>query len=121
MSKNITYHTRLYSDQSVKVVGGSFEGSIDVETVNRLAQLFEVVVKPSGTAVFVDEKRREVRLYLTVDAATTEKGKFAIQAYRKEKEAAEREEAERKQAEREEVEKLISSMSHAEIIARLRA
>lgn len=82
MRQNIGYHTRLYIDNSVKVTGGSFGGSIDLETVERLSRLFTVTVKPSGTPVFVDREGREVRLYLSVDCAHTEKGREAIKAWR---------------------------------------
>ena len=77
MSKNIGYHTRLYTDNTRKIVGGSFGGQIDAETVERLVNLhFEVFVKPSGRAVFVDQQGREVHLYLSVDPENTEKGKM---------------------------------------------
>jgi len=89
--KNIGYHTRLYSDNTKKIVGGSFGGSIDQQTVERLVKShFTVVVKPSGTAVFVDRDGREVRLYFSIDACATEKGREALVVYRKEKEKLDR-------------------------------
>ena len=89
--KNIGYHTRLYSDNTKKIVGGSFGGSIDQQTVERLVKShFTVVVKPSGTAVFVDRDGREVSLYFSIDASTTEKGREALVVYRKEKEKSDR-------------------------------
>ena len=109
--KNIGYHTRLYSDNTVKVVGGSFGGRIDMETVERLTRLFTVIVKPSGTAVFVDKNGREVRLYLSVDPDTTEIGKQALKDYRLEKERRDNEERE----EREELMSQIDDMSSDEI------
>ena len=78
-TKNIGYHTRLISDNTVKVVGGSFGGRFDIETANRLVKShFSVAVKQSGRAVFVDKRGREVSLYFTVDAGETDAGKKAL-------------------------------------------
>lgn len=78
MNKNIGYHTRLISDNSQKVVGGSFGGEFSQETIERLVNIhFEIRIKPSGNAVFVDKMGREVSLYFTVDPLSTEKGKKA--------------------------------------------
>lgn len=120
MRKNISYHTRLYSDNTVKVVGGSFGGSIDMETVNRLARLFTVIVKTSGTPVFVDREGREVRLYLCVDAGSTKKGTEALKEWRAER--AKQLEEEEAQLEREqgEIDQLMEGLSHEEVIRRLR-
>ena len=64
MRKSISYHTRQVGTDR-KVVGGSFGGNIDTETVDRLVNAhFTVKVKPSGHAVFVDKQEREVGLYL---------------------------------------------------------
>ena len=120
MGSNIGYHTRLWSDNTVKATGGSFGGSIDMETVNRLMRLFEVVVKPSGTPVFVDRQGREVTLYLTVDAASTEKGKVAMAAWRKEREAQVRREEEQAEERASEVAQAMEGLSHDKIMARLR-
>lgn len=121
-SKNIGYHTRLYSDNTRKIVGGSFGGAIDQETVERLVKSqFEVVVKPSGTAVFVDREGREVRLYLSVDADTTEKGAKALAAWRAERTKQEREAEERREREEAEIDDLTSGLSHEEIVRRLSA
>ena len=120
MSNNIGYHTRLYNDVGTKVCGGSFGGSIDMETVNRLMRLFTVVVKPSGTPVFVDREGREVRLYITVDARETELGKKALAEWRKTKVQEEEERQEREEREAEEINALMRSLSHDEIISRLR-
>jgi NAD/NADP transhydrogenase alpha subunit len=120
-TKSIGYHTRLANNNTVKVVGGSFGGSIDMETVNRLmAHHFTVTVKDSGRAVFVDKEGREVQLYLTVDAELTEKGKTAMQAWRvKQAAKAERDQV---QAEKEaaEVSQAMEGLSHDEIMDRLR-
>ena len=120
MSNNIGYHTRLYNDVGIKVCGGSFGGSIDMETVNRLMRLFTVVVKPSGTPVLVDREGREVRLYITVDARETELGKKALAEWRKTKVQEEEERQEREKREAEEINALMRSLSHDEIISRLR-
>jgi hypothetical protein len=82
----IGYHTRLYGQNSVKVTGGAFGGSLDLETANRLVKHhFTVIVKQSGTPVFVDREGREVTLYITVDPGSTEAGKLAIAADRAER------------------------------------
>ncbi|QBQ74447.1 hypothetical protein BcepSauron_067 [Burkholderia phage BcepSauron] len=119
--RNISYHTRLYSDNTRKVVGGSFGGAIDADTVNRLVQShFTVVVKNSGTPVFVDREGREVTLYLSVDPRSTEKGARALKEWRAEL-ARQVAEDERRQAdEQAEIDRLMSGLSHAEIVRRLR-
>jgi hypothetical protein len=79
MRKSICYTTRSDSNNSTKIVGGSFGGSIDQETVERLVNSqFSVMIKPSGRAVFVDDKGREVSLQITIDPMSTEKGKQAF-------------------------------------------
>ena len=119
MSKNIGYHTRLWADNTVKVVGGSFGGAIDMETVNRLMRLFEVAVKPSGSPVLVDREGREVRLYLSVDVESTEKGKLAMKAWHAEQTMlAEKAEADA-EARAEDLERAMAGLSHEEILARL--
>lgn len=118
--KNIGFHTRLDKDNTRKVVGGSFGGSFDLETVNQLvASHFEVKVKPSGSPVFVDREGREVRLYISVDADCTEKGIAAMAAWRAEREKKEREDQERHERESEEVADLMGDLSHEEIVRRL--
>lgn len=117
---NIGFHTRLDKDNTRKIVGGSFGGSIDLETVNRLVSShFEVKVKPSGSPVFVDSEGREVRLYLSVDADRTEKGIEALAAWRAERAQKEREEQERNDRESAEVADLMGDLSHEEIVRRL--
>lgn len=79
MGDNIGYHTRLYGDNTTKVVGGSFGGAIDMQTVERLVRAhFTVTVKPSGATVFVDKQGREVRLYFSIDPGTTTAGQAAL-------------------------------------------
>lgn len=120
-SKNIGYHTRRISDNSMKVVGGSFGGSLDMETANRLVKShFSVAVKPSGHAVFVDREGREVSLYFTVDAAQTDAGKQALAEWRKlrAQEAAANEALAAQQSE--ELDQLMAGLTHEEIVKRLR-
>lgn len=117
-SKNIGYHTRLYSDHNVKVVGGSFGGQVDQETIERLTRLFTVVIKPSGTPVFVDREGREVRLYITVDPASTNIGKKAVLEYNEKRRAESAKALET--AQEEEINSLMQGMSHEEILRRLK-
>lgn len=122
MSKNIGYHTRLYSDNKVKVSGGSFGGSVDMGTVERLVKSwFTVTVKPSGTAVFVDREGREVCLYISVDARETEAGKAALRDYREAQEKAWEAALERERIEHEQlkIESFLDGLSREEIIKRL--
>jgi len=113
MNENIGYHTRLYTDNSQKVVGGSFGGRIDSETVERLTKAhFSVAIKPSGTVVFVDKQGREVWLYLTVDAGSTTQGRALAVQHRKTVEAAQEQQRVR-------IDELLDSLSPEEIIARL--
>lgn len=120
-TNNIGYHTRLISDNTVKVVGGSFGGSLDMETVNRLVNShFSVTVKQSGHAVFVDRNGREVSLYFTVDARQTDAGKQALAEWRKLK--AKEEEANEALAaqQSDEINQLMDGLTHEEIVKRLR-
>lgn len=121
MSKDIAYHTRLYSDNTRKIVGGSFGGQIDAETVERLVNShFEVFVKPNGRAVFLDQDGREVRLYLSVDPDNTEKGKAALAKWQRRRNAELEGNLERMEAEEAEVESLLAGLSHDEIVKRLK-
>lgn len=118
--KNIGYHTRLDSDNTKKIVGGSFGGSIDSETVERLVNSqFTVEVKPSGTPVFVDGQGRRVSLYLSVDVVSTAMGQAAMKAYHLERQAKEEAEDELVANREEEIDRLTSGLSHEEIVRRL--
>ncbi len=117
---NIGYHTRLAGDNTVKCVGGSFGGAIDMETVNRLTRSFTVRVKPSGTPVFVDQEGREVRLYLSVDPDTTEIGKAALKAWREERAKTEAHAQQLAEAQQAEIEDLLGNLGHDEAVRRLR-
>jgi hypothetical protein len=116
---NIGYHTRLWSNNVVKVVGGSFGGQIDMETVNRLANLFTVTVSNSGNPVFVDREGREVRLYISVDADKTIVGQEALAAWREDRRVQEQGDQERLEQEAEEVDRLMGGLTHDEIVRRL--
>lgn len=117
---NIGYHTRLYGNNTVKVCGGSFGGSLDTDTANRLANThFSVLVKPSGTAVFVDKEGREVSLYISVDVASTDKGIAAIKQWRKEKYAREALESAERELHEGTINDLMDGMSYEEIVRRL--
>lgn len=116
MYKNIGYHTRLKSDNTVKAAGGTFGGDFGPETAERLVKHhFTVKVRPSGSLTFVDRQGREVSLYMTVDPATTEAGKAALAEHRRAQAAAQAVEEEKAQR----VQALLDTMSHDEILARL--
>ena len=117
-SRNIGYHTRAWAD-GTKVCGGSFGGSINQETVERLVKAhFKVIVKPSGRPVFVDRMDREVHLYIAVDPRVTKVGMEALCKWQVVRRAvllqAEAEEKVR------EIEELLDSLSHEEIVRRLK-
>ena len=117
---NIVYHTRLYGNHTVKVCGGSFGGSLDIETANRLVSAhFNVVVKNSSTAVFVDKEGREVSLYISVDASSTDKGIAAIKQWREEKYAMEALEAAERELHEGTINDLMDGLSYEEIVRRL--
>ena len=118
MSNNIGYHTRAYNDNTTKLVGGSFGGKVDADTIERLVKShFTVTVKPSGRAVFVDRSGREVSLYLTVDPSKTVAGREALAEYRRAQEQAQREE----DAKRQQAMDAIDSMDTDELLAILAA
>ena len=120
-ASNIGYHTRLISNNNTKVVGGSFSGAIDADTVERLTRSnFTVTVKPSGRAVFIDREGREVSLYLSVDPESTSIGALAVKNYHTEKQRADREASERRAKEKHEIEELMNDLPHAEIVKRLK-
>jgi hypothetical protein len=117
--KNIAYHTRSTADDS-RIVGGSFGGDFSLGTVERLVKShFTVIVKPSGTPVFVDKQGREVRVYFAVDPRDTTMGKVAMETHRKEKARLlaiqEQEEAEQQN----QIDDLMDGLSNEEIIRRL--
>ena len=121
-ASNIGYHTRLLSNNSTKVVGGSFGGAIDADTVERLTRShFTVIVKPSGRAVFVDREGREVSLYLSVDPESTSIGALALQNYHIEKQRTDREASEQRAKEEREIEELMHGLPHSEIMKRLKS
>ena len=123
MPKNVGYHTRLGSNDTIKICGGSFGGSLDLETANRLINnhRYEVIVKPSGTPVFVDREGREVRLYFSVDPTMTTKGQEALSTWRKNR-AREIEEDDRlAESRKEQLAEAMAGLSHDEIIRRIKS
>ena len=117
MSK-ISYHTRLDADNRVKVSGGTFGGTVDYETVNRLAKaFFTVSIKPSGRAVFVDKEGREVNLYIKVDAETTSVGIEAKKVWRAE---GRRQDCEDRLL-REEIDSEMAKLTPEEVLRRLKS
>ncbi len=117
MNKSISYHTRPVNNDSVKLVGGIFGGKIDQETVERIVKHhFNVIIKPSGSACFVDKEGREVKLYISVDPLNTIAGKEAKSEYNKKLLASQNLEDEKEK----EIENILSSMSNDEILAKLR-
>lgn len=120
-ARNIGYHTRLDADTAVKIVGGTFGGSIDQETVERLVKShFTVQVLNSGRCVFVDKEQRRVRLYLNVNPESTVSGKAALKAWTRARAAEmERAEAEEEQ-QKAELEEALSGLSHEEALRRLK-
>jgi hypothetical protein len=121
MSKNIGYHTRLISDNTVKICGGSFGGVLDMETTNRLVKSqFTVQVKQSGRAVFVDRNGREVSLYISVDASNTDAGIAAMFKWKEEKRIREEQEEEFNRQKQEQIEEAMRGMTFEEIMTRLK-
>lgn len=119
-TKNIGYHTRLINNNASKVCGGSFGGALDLETANRLVNThFNVIVKTSGTPVFVDREGREVSLYMSVDPSLTIKGAEALRLWRAEKHRQYEEDEQRREAQQEELDSAMSGLTHDEIIRRL--
>ena len=118
--KNIAWHTRLLSDNTQKIVGGSFGGEVSIDTANRLVNShFTVVVKNSGRSVFVDREGREVTLYIVVNPEITDKGKAAIAQYQIEKKKQDYETQKREQENQNRIESLMEGLSSEEIIKRL--
>lgn len=114
--KSIGYHTRLENHNGTKLVGGCFGGAFDMETVNRLIKSqFTVIIKPSGTPVFVDKEGRQVTLYVTVDPFSTDAGKLAKAEYARERARLQETEEEKER----QINDLMGSLSNDEIIRRL--
>lgn len=121
MQKNIGYHTRAYGDNRIKISGGSFGGDISQETVERLTRLFDVIIKPSGTAVFVDKSGREVNLYISVDARNTIKGREALKLWNEKRLAEFKAEEDKLVKLEEEILKAMEGLTYTEILERLGA
>lgn len=120
MHRNICFHTRLQGTDQ-KTTGGTFRGSIDQETVERLAKAwFTVEVTPTGRPVFVDKQGRRVSAYVYIDPADTEIGRKALNDWRAEKNARQRELEKQEAAQQAELEELMDGMTHEEIIRKLK-
>lgn len=117
---NIGYHTRSTTDDR-KLVGGSFGGEFSMDTANCLVNnLFEVIIKPSGTARFVDKRSgQEARLYMSIDADKTEKGKAALKAWHEARRIEEERAAELAEQRESELEEAMRGLSHEEVLRRL--
>ena len=119
--ENIVYHTRLYATGE-KVVGGSFSGSLDFDTVNRLVNShFNVIIKTSGNPTFVDKDLREVNLYFNILPNMSEKGKTAIAKYNYDIRLREDKRKEKEDNRKEKIENLINNMSDDELLDRLQS
>lgn len=93
-----------------------------METVNRLVNNnFTVSIRPSGSPVFADKEGRNVNLYLYIDPDETEKGKTTRLSYELAKEQERERQCELEKHQQEEIENLTASLSHEEIIRRLKA
>lgn len=114
MHKSIGYHTR--DSQGQKLTGGSFGGSIDLETVNRLVNThFSVRVKPSGCPTFVSRTGQDVNLYISIDPDMTDKGKEALKAWREE----ERKREQLQEQKEKELQDILDSMTVEDAIFKL--
>ena len=117
--KSIVYHTRDYNNASVKLVGGTFGGSIDMDTIERLSRLFIVEITDSGTPVWVDKDGRRCWLYITVDPERTEKGRAALDTYRKERARREAEQMELERRQEEAIASIVDRIGYHEALRRL--
>lgn len=120
MHKSICFHTRLQGTDQ-KTTGGTFGGSIDQETVERLAKAwFTVEVSSTGRPVFIDRQGRKVSAYIYIDPADTEVGKKALVEWRAEKAVKQRDLEKQEAAQQAELDDLMDGMTHEEIVRRLR-
>lgn len=124
---SICYQTRLQHNDSVKVCSGTFGITspgkyFDSDTIERLLKNhgYGVTFNRSGTAIFTDDKERNVRLYILVDPLHTSIGQEAHKKYIAEKLRLEQEELERLEAQQEELDEAMSGLSHEEVIRRLK-
>lgn len=112
---NISYHTRLHSDNSKKIIGGSFGGNCDIDTINRLVNAhFNINIKNSGIAVFVDKELQEVDLYIKITPTMSDKGKQLIKNHYKELQKIENDKKKKLQS-------LLDCMDDDELLERLQA
>lgn len=126
MRSSICYHTRLRSNHTHKVNGGTFGFTspgkyFDSDTIERLVKtMFQVEFTNTGRAVFVDREGRQVDLYISVDPLFTSKGQEAQEAYYVEKRKRDEEEERIRSEQESEVEDLMDNLDHDEIIKRLK-
>lgn len=112
--KSIGWVARDSNNDNAKLASGSFGGSIDMETVERLIKAhFTLAMRPSGSPTFVDRDGRHVRLYLSIDPRMTEEGRRLIAQDAEKRRTAE------KELERE-LDDLLNGLSTEEAIKRLR-
>lgn len=106
----------------MKVTGGMFGGDFSQDTADRLAgRFFTVRVTHTGTPVFVDDRGREVTLYMTVDPARSPAGLKALAAYHADRAAAQKLADEQEARYKAEIETLLDELSPAEAIRRLKS
>lgn len=118
---NIGYQTRLDGADSTLLSSGSFGGSIDQSTVDRLVNNnFDVKVLNSGRPVLVDRQGRRVRLYLSVDPLRTEKGKAAYHWWLEHERTRRAAEADREEKLREELDAMVDQIGLATVLAKLK-
>jgi hypothetical protein len=111
----IVYHTR--NTQGGKIQGGTFGGTFDQETIERLVtSWFTVRELPSGSLCFVDQAGRDVSLYIQIPADGCKAGRILLEAQAKRR--AEAEAAEEKL--RVEAQNLVDELGPGEAIRRLR-
>jgi hypothetical protein len=121
ITKSIGYQTRLDESDSTLVQSGSFGGSIDQSTVDRLVNNnFDVAVRPSGRCVLVDRQGRQVQLYLRVDPSKTVKGKAVYAAWREQECKRLAAETANEEHLREELDTMIDLIGLAGVLAKLK-
>lgn len=116
---NIGYNIRARATGE-KLSGGSFGGTFGLDTVQRLVSSQLTVKVNNGQCFFIDRNGAPCRLYIHVDAESTEAGKEALKQWRITKALQDEEDRRKEQAEKEELETLMNSMSHEDIIKALK-
>lgn len=115
MKEQIFFRAMSLDGKSV-IRSGAFPGPLSVDTLNKLVSThFSATVRPGGLPCFADNSGKEIRLYVTVDAALTDCGQEALRRYYAERRAREREES----LKEERIKTLMDSMTTDEILRRL--